>query len=216
MGIRSWIDPVYALCVGTPEVSVMEMAAAFSTFANRGVYTMPFFVTRIEDRQGNSISSFSPSTKDVISENTAYTMLSMLQNNITSGTGGRLRYGYGVMGEVGGKTGTTNNNAASWFMGVAPKVVGATWIGGEERCTHLVNRGEGSVVALPVFGRFLNKLYKDPSTGIRPDDKFMEPVGVVHYDCDGGVNAATQAGNAEGEQPAVVEKESDEFNFFDN
>ena len=113
-------------------------------------------------------------------------MLSMLQNNIITGTGGRLRYGYNIMGEVGGKTGTTNNNADSWFMGVSPKVVAATWIGGEDRATHLVNRGEGSVVALPVFGKFMNKLYKDKSLGIMPEDKFMEPIGVIKYECDGG------------------------------
>lgn len=207
MGIRSWIDPVYSLCVGTPEVSVMEMAAAFSTFANRGVYTSPFFVSRIEDKQGNTISSFSPQTQDVINENTAYTMLSMLQNNIVSGTGGRLRYMYNIMGEVGGKTGTTNNNADSWFMGVAPKIVGATWVGGEDRATHLENQGEGSVVALPVFGRFMNKVYKDPSLGITPEDKFWEPVGAVRYNCEAGES------EAEGEVPQEIQND-EEVNFF--
>jgi len=212
MGIKSWIDPVYSLCVGTPEVSVMEMAAAFSTFANRGVYTSPFFITRIEDKQGNTIATFSPSTQDVISETTAYTMLSMLQNNIVAGTGGRLRYGYNIMGEVGGKTGTTNNNADSWFMGVSPKVVAATWVGGEDRSTHLVNRGEGSVVALPVFGKFMNKLYKDESLGVTPGDKFMEPVGVVHYKCDSGDGVTDESDKP---LPKAQDSKSDEMNFFE-
>ncbi|MEG0656558.1 MAG: transglycosylase domain-containing protein, partial [Mucinivorans sp.] len=98
MGVTAYIDPVYSVAAGTPEVSLYEMVGAFSTFANRGVHTEPFFVVRIEDRQGNILSSFSPSTSDAISEKTAYTMLSMLQSNISAGTGGRLRYQFNIMG----------------------------------------------------------------------------------------------------------------------
>lgn len=187
MGISTHIDAVPAVCTGTPESSVFEMVGAFSTFANRGVHTEPFFVMRIEDRQGNVLSSFSPRTNDAISEKTAYTMLSMLQSNISAGTGGRLRYGYNIMGEVGGKTGTSNKNADAWFIGVAPKVAGGAWVGGEERSTHLVSRGEGSVAALPIFGRFMQKVYRDTSLGITPADKFMPPVGGVSIDCSTGV-----------------------------
>ncbi|MFI3298969.1 MAG: transglycosylase domain-containing protein [Rikenellaceae bacterium] len=184
MGITTWIDPVYSICTGSPEASLFEMVGAFATFANRGVHTTPIFVTRIEDKQGNVLSSFSPRTTDAISEKTAYTMLSMLQSNITAGTGGRLRYIYDIMGEVGGKTGTTNNNSDGWFIGVAPNIVAGAWVGGEDRSTHLMWGGEGGVVALPTFGLFLNKVYRDPSLGIRPDDKFMPPVGMVKIDCD--------------------------------
>lgn len=114
-------------------------------------------------------------------------MLSMLQSNISAGTGGRLRYQFNIMGEVGGKTGTTNNNADAWFIGVAPKVAAGAWVGGEERSTHLVSRGEGSVAALPIVGKFLQKVYKDKSLAISPEDKFMTPVGGVSIDCTTGI-----------------------------
>lgn len=184
LGVTSWIDPVHAVCVGTPEVSVLEMVGAFSTYANRGIHTEPFFVTRIEDRQGNVLASFSPITNDAISEQTAYTMLGMLQNNVAAGTGGSLRYKFNVTGEVGGKTGTTNDQADAWFIGVAPKVVGGAWVGGDDMSIHLTGVGDGSRVALPIFGRFMQKVYADKSLGISVDDKFMPPIGVVRYDCN--------------------------------
>ncbi len=202
MGVTSWIDPVYALCLGTAEVSVFEMAGAFSTFANRGVYTRPLFVTSIEDRQGNTLANFSPQTKDAISENTAYTMLGMLQNNIVAGTGGRLVWAYNMKENVGGKTGTTNHNADAWFMGVTPNIVAGAWVGGEERPTHLVNRGEGSVAAMPIFGIFMNKVFADPSLGISREDKFLEPINYVGFE---------REDNATLEQKQVVQEREEEF-----
>lgn len=184
MGITNWIDPVYAVCTGTPEVALFEMVGAFSTFVNRGVHTTPMFVTRIEDNQGNVLSSFSPQTNEAISEKTAHTMLSMLQSNITQGTGGRLRYQFNFLGEIGGKTGTTNNNSDAWFMGVTPQIVAGAWVGGEDRATHLVYRGEGSISALPIFGKFMTSVYEDTSLGISKDDKFPLPIGMVEIDCD--------------------------------
>ena len=184
IGIGSYIDPVYALCLGTPQVTVFEMAGAFSTFANRGVHTEPFFVTRIEDKQGNVLASFSPQTHDAISEQTAYTMLDMLKRVVTSGTAGRLGYQFKFSGDIGGKTGTTNSNADAWFMGVTPHVVAGTWVGGEDPATHLLSGADGSRVALPIFGIFMTKVYADKSLGISMSDKFMEPIGVVKYDCD--------------------------------
>ncbi len=184
MGVNSWIDPVYAVCTGSPEVTLLEMVSSFATFVNRGIHTDPLFVTRIEDKQGNILSSFSARTGDAISEKTAYTMLSMLQSNIYAGTGGRMRYEYKIMGEVGGKTGTTNNNSDGWFIGVAPQLAAGAWVGGEDRSVHLLRGGEGGVVALPIVGKFLNKVYADKSLGISPDDRFMPPVGLVEIDCD--------------------------------
>lgn len=184
IGVRSYIDPVYALCLGTPQVSVFEMAGAFSTFANRGVHTEPIFVTRIEDKQGNVLASFSPQTYDAISEQTAYTMLDMLKRVVTAGTAGRLGYQFNLRGDIGGKTGTTNNSADAWFMGVTPHVVAGTWVGGEDPATHLLSGADGSRVALPIFGIFMKKVYADKSLGISMNDRFMEPIGVVRYDCD--------------------------------
>ncbi len=184
LGIHSYIDPVYALCLGTPDVSLYEMVATYSIYANRGVYTEPVFVTHIEDRHGNRISTFSATTSDAISEQTAYTMLDMLKFVVTNGTASKLRWAYGPMGEVGGKTGTTQRNADAWFMGVAPKLVAGVWVGAEDPSVYLFSRGEGSVMALPIYGKFLQQVYKDPRLGITVADRFPVPVGAVTYDCD--------------------------------
>ena len=194
MGISSYIEPVPALCTGTAEVSVSELVASFCTFANRGIYTEPMFVTRIEDKQGNVLASFSPRTSDAISEQTAYTMMvDMLQRVVSQGTGSRLRTVYNITGEVGGKTGTTNNNSDSWFVGVAPKLVGGVWVGGENRAIHFTSGGEGGIVALPIFGLYMKKVYADKSLGISPDDKFIPPLDVVRYDCPAEPEPASAA-----------------------
>ncbi len=185
MGIRSYIDPVYALCLGTSEASLLELVGAYTTFANRGVSTEPIFVTRIEDRQGNVISTFVPTSSDAISEQNAYTMLTMLQGVINSGTGGRLRWQYGFTGEIGGKTGTSQENRDAWFVGVTPNLVAGIWVGGEDQSVHLSRQGEGSVVALPVFGEFMKRVYGDPSLPVRQTDRFAVPAaGVQSFDCD--------------------------------
>ncbi len=184
MGIRSYIDPVDALCLGTPDVTLMEMTAAYCTFVNRGVYTDPIFVTRIEDRQGNVIATFVPTSSDAVGEQTAYTMTGMLQNVVSGGTAGRLRWMYGFTGEMGGKTGTTQDSRDTWFMGVVPKLVAGTWIGGEDQSVHLNSQAEGSVLSLPVFAEFMKMVYADPSLGITEADTFYRPPGAVDYRCE--------------------------------
>ncbi len=201
MGITSYIDPVHAVCVGTPEVTLFEMCGAFSVYANRGIHIDPFFVTRIEDKQGNVLSTFSPQSHDAISENTAFTMLGMLKGVAAGGTASRLGYKYGIRGEVGGKTGTTNNNADAWFMGVTPRIVGGAWVGGDEPSIHFIYGGEGAAMALPIYALFLQKVYADKSIGIRPDEKFIEPIGAVHFDCDPGhESAGDELGAGSGEE----------------
>ncbi len=187
MGIHSYIDPVYALCLGTPDVSLYEMVSAYATFANRGVYTDPIFVTRIEDRHGNLIASFTPTSNDAISEQTAYTMLGMLKNVVNAGTAGRLRWMFKFTGDMGGKTGTSQNNSDAWFIGVTPKLVAGAWVGGEDRSVHLYSRAEGSVMALPIYGKFMQRVYADPRLGIKQTDTFPLPVGAVTYECDSEV-----------------------------
>lgn len=183
MGIRSYIDPVPALCLGTSESNVYELASAFSTFANEGVHTDPIFVTRIEDRQGNLIASFAPRTQDAISEQTAYTMLRMLEEVIRSGTGGRLNWNYGMQqAEVGGKTGTSQKNRDAWFVCVLPRLVTSVWVGGEDQAVHLLSRGEGSAIALPIVGEFFNRLFADPSVGLSKQDRFPRPAVMPAYD----------------------------------
>ncbi|MDE5706616.1 MAG: penicillin-binding protein, partial [Alistipes sp.] len=183
MGIRSYIDPVPALCLGTSESNVYELASAFSTFANEGVHTDPIFVTRIEDRQGNLIASFAPRTQDAISEQTAYTMLRMLEEVIRSGTGGRLNWNYGMQqAEVGGKTGTSQKNRDAWFVCVLPRLVTSVWVGGEDQAVHLLSRGEGSAIALPIVGEFFNRLFADPTVGVSKQDRFPQPAVMPSYD----------------------------------
>lgn len=198
MGIRSYIDPVPALCLGTSESNVYELVSAFSTFANEGVHTDPVFVTRIEDRQGNLIASFIPQSQDAISERTAYTMLTMLQGVVNSGTAGRLKWQFGFDGvEVGGKTGTSNENRDAWFMCVTPKLVAGAWVGGEDQQVHLLSRGEGSVVALPIVGDFLKRVYDDGRLGYSRTDQFVRPAQMPRYNCDEEAAAEVTGGFAD-------------------
>ncbi|MFI3319958.1 MAG: transglycosylase domain-containing protein [Rikenellaceae bacterium] len=185
VGIKSFIDPVPSLCLGVAESNVFEMVGAYSTFVNRGVYTEPIFVTRIEDRQGNLISSFVPKSQDAISERTAYTMLGMLQGVVNGGTAGRLNWMYGMYGfEAGGKTGTSQKNRDAWFMCVLPKLVAGAWVGGEDQVVHLLAKGEGSVMALPIVGEFLNSVYKNGTLGVAREDKFLRPANLPKYNCE--------------------------------
>ena len=185
MGIRSYIDPVPALALGSLESNVFELVSAFSTFANQGVHTDAIFVTRIEDRQGNLIASFIPQSQDAISERTAYTMLTMLQGVVNAGTAGRLKWQFGFNDvEIGGKTGTSNQNRDAWFMCVAPKLVAGAWVGGEDQSVHFVRGGEGSVMALPIVGDFMKRVYDDGRFGIGRGDQFLRPAMMPRYDCD--------------------------------
>ena len=184
MGIRSYIDPVYSLCLGTFESNVYEMVSAYATFANEGVYNEPLFVTRIEDRQGNVISDFTNRSQDAISKQTAYTMLQMMKRVITSGTGARMVWKYGFRDmDIAGKTGTSNQNCDAWFMCVTPRLVAGAWVGAEDRTVHLRSGGEGSVMALPIVGEFLTKAYADPSLGLSRTDTFAKPPVYHAFDC---------------------------------
>ncbi len=193
MGIHSYIDPVYALCLGTFESNVYEMVSAYSTFANEGVYNSPLFVTRIEDRQGNVISTFSSSSQDAISKETAYTMLSMLKNVIYRGTGGRLTWQFNFYNmDIAGKTGTSNKNRDAWFTCITPKLVAGAWVGGEDQAVHLRRRGEGSVMALPIVGDFLTRVYNDPSIPVDRTDTFVRPPLWQEQECEEGAEAIPQ------------------------
>ena len=182
-GIRSYIDPVYALCLGTSDFSLFELVGAYGTFANRGVHVDPIFVTRIEDRHGNVLANFTSPSQDAISEQSAYTMLGMLKRVVNAGTAGRIR-ALGLKADMGGKTGTSQKNSDAWFVGVTPKLVAGAWVGGEDRSIHLSYGGEGSRIALPIFANFMKKVYGDSKLGITEKDQFPIPVNAVSYDCD--------------------------------
>ncbi len=210
LGIKSYIDPTPSLCLGTADVSLMEMAGAYTDFVNMGVHIEPIFVTRIEDKHGNILATFAPQSYDAISQQSAFDMLGLLQNVVNRGTAIRLRNVYQFTGEMGGKTGTTNNNSDAWFMGIAPKIVAGVWVGGEDRSVHPSSRGEGGVMALPAFGIFMQKVYKDTSLGISESDTFVKPVGVERHDCPGLFEEGSEF--FEGE---VDRRQDDNDGFFD-
>lgn len=187
MGIRSFIDPVWSIFLGPADVKLEEMVGAYSTFANKGVYTRPVYVTRIEDRNGNVISTFTPYIDEVITEQDAYLMVNLLQGVVNEGTGLRLRGKYALKNQMGGKTGTTQNNSNGWFMGVTPNLVGGVWTGWEDQAIHfeIMSLGQGSNMALPVWGIFLNKLFADPEFKDMTNDTFEVPANfTMDIDCD--------------------------------
>ena len=171
------IHPSMALCLGPCEVSVGEMVSAYTAFVNHGIRCAPMFVSRIEDSDGNVIATFQPVTNEVISEESSFKMIELLKGVVEGGTAGRLRYRYNIDAEIGGKTGTTNNNSDAWFMGVTPQLVSGCWVGGEDRDIHFssTNTGQGAAVALPIWAIFMKKVYADKSLSISPNAKFDIP-----------------------------------------
>ena len=210
LGIQGYIDPVAPLCLGSADVSLFEMVGAYTNYVNSGVHIEPIFATRIEDRHGNILATFNPQSSDAISPQSAYTMLNMLQKVVNNGTAIRLRSMYKFTGEMGGKTGTTNNNSDSWFIGVSPKIVAGSWIGGEDRSIRLTSGGESTVVSLPAYARFMEKVYADKSLGISESDRFTRPVGATTIDCPADVEESIGLTDS-GEEAVFVEDEEDEF-----
>lgn len=187
MGITSPIEPYPSIALGTADVSVYEMVAAYSTFANKGVYTEPQYILRIEDKNGVVLQDFVPRKVEAISEETSYLMLNLMQGVTLFGTGARLRGSkYGFTNPIAGKTGTTQNNSDGWFMGITPELVSGVWSGCEDRSVHFrtTQLGQGANVALPIWGLYMKKVYADPSLnyskgGFEPPEK---PLG-VELDC---------------------------------
>ena len=192
MGITSFIDPVPSVFLGTAEITVKEMVAAYSIFANKGVYNSPLPVYRIEDKYGNVLQEFRPESREVITENTAYLMCNLLEGVVTGGAGVRLRFKYKLMNPMGGKTGTTQKHADGWFMGVTPDLVGGVWVGAEDRSIHFQNlaNGQGASMALPIWAKFLLKAYADPRLKMS-DRPFDRPAGInKRLDCDETISEA--------------------------
>ncbi len=177
-GIRNpEIHPSMALCLGPCEITVGEMVSAYTAFANHGIRAAHMFVTKIEDNEGNVIAQFQPRMNEVISEESAYKMLYMLRAVVDGGTAGRLRFRYGLKGEIAGKTGTTNNNSDAWFMGITPTLVSGVWVGGDDRDIHFdsMAMGQGATMALPVFAYYMQRVYKDKRLGYSEDAVFDVP-----------------------------------------
>ena len=196
------IDPVVSLCLGPCEISVGEMVSAYTAFANRGIRTAPLFVSRIEDNEGNVLATFTPAMEEVISESSTYKMLDMLRSVINEGTGNRIRRLYGIKADMGGKTGTTNNNSDGWFMNFTPSLVSGVWVGGEDRDIHFdgMRFGQGAAMALPVVGLYMQKVYKDKSLGYTEEEKFEFP---KNFDPCQDFYEASDEGEAEEEDEPV-------------
>ena len=199
-GITSHLDPVMSLCLGPADVSVKEMVGAYTAYANKGMRVDPLYVTAIADANGNIISEFTPKHTEVISEKAYYRILSMLLNVVDGGTGNRLRRApFNITAQMGGKTGTTNYNADGWFMGFTPQLVAGAWVGGEERFIHFngMAYGQGAAMALPIYGKFMNKVYADPNLPYTQSATFEFPEGMNLCESEFGYSGGSDEGEVE-------------------
>lgn len=190
MGITSEIPAVPSIALGAADISLYEMVGAYATFANKGTYTKPLFITRIEDKNGQLIQEFVPQRNEALGEQHAYIMLNLMKGVKDEGTGRRLmsKYNFTTSMDVAGKTGTTNNNSDGWFMGISPNLVAGVWTGGDEKVIRFRSTalGQGANMALPIYAKFMNKVYDDGSLGVTREDKFDQPTGrlSVELDCN--------------------------------
>ncbi|OMP32158.1 MULTISPECIES: penicillin-binding protein 1A [Mangrovimonas] len=212
LGVEEDILPVPAIALGTPDLSVYEMVAAYSTFANKGVYNKPVMVTRIEDKNGTVLYQFTPESRDVLSEEVAYVTVNLLEGVTHGGSGTRLRttgadkysaayreiitgYPYEFTNPIAGKTGTTQNQSDGWFMGMVPNLVTGVWVGAEDRAAHFktITYGQGAAMALPIWGLYMKSCYADEDLGISKED-FVRPEELsIRVDC----NASEEGEEAE-------------------
>ena len=176
MGIGGFIDPVVSLCVGSADLSVFDMVTAYNTYPSGGTYTAPVFVTRIEDSDGNILGQFSDRKREALSQRATGEMVQMMRGVVDGGTGSRLRFRYGLKGEIAGKTGTTNDNSDGWFIGYTPTITPGVWVGAEDRYVHFASTslGQGANMALPIWGLWMQKVLKDGTLGISESDTFPE------------------------------------------
>lgn len=188
LGIESHLDAVPSLCLGAGgDVSIYEMVGAYSTFVNKGTYIKPFFISRIEDKNGNVIQQFVPDEQEAINEETAYLMLHMLKGVVEMGTGRALDYELKVDNEIGAKTGTTQNASDGWFIGVTKDLVSGAWVGGDDRSIRFRQwvLGQGGRTALPIWERYMKKIYADETLGYEKGyfEKPTKPLNTV-IDCE--------------------------------
>ena len=174
-GFKGPIEPVIAMCLGTPDISVAEMVSAYSVFTNKGMRLEPMYVTHIEDSYGNTVATFTIQPQEVLTEDATYKMLNMLQGVVDGGTAARIR-AMGITAEMGGKTGTTQEQSDAWYMGFDPNLITGCWVGGEYRSIHFdTMEGQGARVALPICANFMKKVYANEELGYSELDTFDIP-----------------------------------------
>ena len=204
LGIESYIPDVPAIALGTPDLSVFEMVGAYGAFANQGIYVKPTMISRIEDKNGTLLYQSIPETKDVISAESAYATVNLLEGVTKFGSGARLRhdipeeernpvyrdvvtgYPYKFENAIAGKTGTTQNQSDGWFMGMVPNLVTGVWVGAEDRATHFetIAYGQGATMALPIWGMFMKKCYENEELGISKEDFLAPEELTIPIDCE--------------------------------
>ncbi len=201
LGVQQDILATPAVALGTPDLSVYEMVAAYSTFANQGVYNEPVLITTIEDKNGTILYQFTPETKDVLSAETAFVTVKLLEGVTQGGSGTRLRhdfagnqavykeivtgYPYKFENPIAGKTGTTQNQSDGWFMGMVPNLVTGVWVGAEDRAAHFssITYGQGASMALPIWALYMKACYADETLDVSTAE-FEEPELLsIEVDC---------------------------------
>ncbi len=207
LGITSYLPPYPSLCLGPADITLLEMVSAYNTYPSRGVHVEPVLVTKIEDKEGNVLGTFSPRKREAISESTAYLMVNLMEGVVNEGSGARLRFRYQLQGPVAGKTGTTNDKSDGWFIGYVPNLTAGVWVGAEDRQVHFESMalGQAANTAVPIWGLFMQKVQADTSgtLGISPMDQFIAPPGIsFNTACDGS------------ESDMVVEEEDSGDSFF--
>ncbi len=211
LGVQSPLDPVPSLALGTSDVSVYELVGAYSTFINRGIYTKPHYITRIEDKYGNVIQEFPPRTREVLSEETAYLMTYMLRGATeeTGGTALGLDPELRMNNEIGAKTGTTQNASDGWFIGLTKDLVAGVWVGGDDRSIHFKTSyyGQGAKTAMPIWNTFMLKVYADKDLGYDkgPFPRPTKPLS-VEINCDKYKNPSLEDADSLAVQQKPVEK----------
>lgn len=198
LGVKSEIPAQPSIALGAVEITVQDMVAAYSTFANEGVYMKPQFITRIEDKNGVVIYEPSPESHDVLNKDIAFAVIKLLEGVTESGSGARLRtqgggngynrvtgYPYVFTNPIAGKTGTTQNQSDGWFMGMVPNLCTGVWVGCEDRSARFkgITYGQGATSALPIWGIFMKKCYNDKTLNVSKAD-FERPKNLsIKVDC---------------------------------
>ncbi len=223
LGIESDIPEVPAIALGSVDLSLFEMVGAYSTFANKGLRVDQMMVLKIEDKNGTILEQFVPETEEVLSEESAYVILNLLEGVTRSGSGVRLRgsggkypdnvstgYPYEFVNPIAGKTGTTQNQSDGWFMGIVPNLATGVWVGGEDRSTHFesITQGQGATMALPIWAIYYKKMYADASLHISQDE-FEKPEDIsIRLNCN-----EFDIELEDGEVPVIIEEEDEVPDF---